>query len=58
VIDLVGIMRKLQAMDYDGPVGAEPFSRRVNELAAADPKAAIAEAARSLDALWRAARLD
>lgn len=57
VIDLVGIMSRLEQMDYDGPVGAEPFSQRVNDLAAADPNAAIAETARSLEALWRAARL-
>ena len=58
VIDLVGIMGRLQAMGYEGPVGAEPFSQRINELAAVDPAAAIAETARSLEALWRAARLD
>src|SRR5204862_15166 len=46
VIDLVGFMGKLEAMGYDGPVTAEPFSKRVVDLAATDPKAAVAAAAR------------
>jgi sugar phosphate isomerase/epimerase len=58
VLDLVGFMGKLTAMGYDGPVTVEPFSQRLNDLAASDPSAAIAETARSLDALWRAAGLD
>ena len=58
VLDLVGFMGKLAAMGYDGPVTVEPFSQRLNDLAASDPSAAIAETARSLDALWRAAGLD
>jgi sugar phosphate isomerase/epimerase len=53
VMDLPGFMGKLRAMDYDGPVTAEPFSKRVNELAASDPRAAVAETARSMDALFR-----
>jgi sugar phosphate isomerase/epimerase len=57
VIDLVGFMRALQAMGYDGPVMPEPFSKRVNELAATDRLAAAREAARSMDELWRAAGL-
>jgi sugar phosphate isomerase/epimerase len=58
VLDLVGFMGKLKAIGYDGPVTVEPFSQRLNDLAAADPPAAVAETARSLDALWRAAGLD
>src|SRR5215212_5769576 len=57
VIDLVGFMRALQEMNYDGPVMPEPFSRRLNDLAATDPRAAAREAARSMDALWQAAGL-
>ena len=53
----LGFMGKLEAMGYDGPVTAEPFSKRVVDLAATDPKAAVAETARSMDALWRAAGL-
>ena len=55
VIDLVGFMRPLREMGYDGPVMPEPFSQRLNDLAATDPEAAVREAARSMDALWRAA---
>ena len=57
VIDLAGFMAALGRIGYDGPVTAEPFSRRVNELAASDPRAAVAETARSMDALWRASSL-
>jgi sugar phosphate isomerase/epimerase len=57
VIDLVGFMRALQEMNYDGPVMPEPFSRRLNDLAATDPTAAAREAATSMDALWQAAGL-
>jgi sugar phosphate isomerase/epimerase len=57
VIDLVGFMRALREMGYDGPVMPEPFSQRLNDLAATDPSAAAREAARSMDALWRAAGL-
>src|SRR5215213_4550300 len=58
VIDLVGFMRALRKMGYDGPVMPEPFSQRINDLAATDPEAAAREAARSMDALWQAAGLE
>jgi sugar phosphate isomerase/epimerase len=58
VIDLVGFMQALREMGYDGPVMPEPFSQRINDLAATDPEAAAREAARSMDALWRAAGLE
>ena len=57
VIDLAGFMRALREMGYDGPVMPEPFSQRINDLAATDPEAAARDAARSMDALWRAAGL-
>ena len=57
VIDLVGFMRALRQMGYDGPVMPEPFSQRINDLAATNPEAAAREAARAMDALWRAAGL-
>jgi sugar phosphate isomerase/epimerase len=57
IIDLVGFMRALQEVGYDGPVMPEPFSQRLNDLAATDPGAAAREAARSMNALWRAAGL-
>jgi sugar phosphate isomerase/epimerase len=57
VIDLVAFMQALRQMGYDGPVMPEPFSQRLNDLAATDPPAAAREAARSMDALWHAAGL-
>jgi sugar phosphate isomerase/epimerase len=57
VIDLVGFMQALREMGYEGPVMPEPFSQRINDLAATDPGAAAREAARSMDALWWAAGL-
>ena len=57
VIDLVGFMGKLREIGYDGPVMPEPFSQRLVDLAAESPLAAAREAARSMDALWRAAGL-
>ncbi len=58
VIDLVGFMQALREIGYDGPVMPEPFSQRINDLAATDAEAAAREAARSMDALWRAAGLE
>jgi sugar phosphate isomerase/epimerase len=57
VIDLPGFMRKVRQTGYAGPVTPEPFSQRVNDLAAADPESAAQEVARSMDALWRASGL-
>jgi sugar phosphate isomerase/epimerase len=57
VLEIVGFMDKLKGMGYDGPVTAEPFSKRLNDLAAGDPSAAVAETARSMDRVWRAAGL-
>jgi sugar phosphate isomerase/epimerase len=52
VIDLAGFMRALKQLRYDGPVMPEPFSQRINDLAAHDPLAAAIEASRAMDALW------
>ena len=57
VIDLVGFMGALRTIGYDGPVMPEPFSQRLDDLAATDPVAAARETARSMDELWRAAGL-
>lgn len=57
VLDLVGFMHALQRIGYDGPVMPEPFSKRVEAIAATDPLAAAKEAAKSMDALWKAAGL-
>ncbi|GAB4517543.1 MAG: sugar phosphate isomerase/epimerase [Anaerolineae bacterium] len=57
VIDLPGFMRKLSAMGYDGPVTPEPFSERVNRIAATDPLAAARLVAEHMDRLWQASGL-
>lgn len=57
VIDLAGFMEQLKRIGFDGPVMPEPFSQRVEDLAASDPVAAARETARSMDALWELAGL-
>jgi sugar phosphate isomerase/epimerase len=57
VIDLVGFMRKLQALGYDGPVTTEPFNQRLNELARQDGQAAACEISAAMDKLWQVAGL-
>ncbi len=52
VIDLPALMRKLKEMGYTGPVVPEPFSQRVNEIAATDPLAAATLAAGTMNQLW------
>lgn len=52
VIDLAGFMRKLVALGYDGPVTTEPFSARLNAVAAEDPQAAAQEVSAAMDRLW------
>jgi sugar phosphate isomerase/epimerase len=54
VIDIIPFMQRLRELGYDGPVMAEPFSKRVEELAATDPVAAARETAQSLEKLWSA----
>ncbi len=54
VIDLVGFMRKLAALGYDGPVTTEPFNQRINAIAAADPEAAALAVSQAMDLLWQA----
>lgn len=53
VIDLPGFMRKLAALNYDGPVTTEPFSARLNAIAAEDPVAAAREVSQAMDRLWQ-----
>lgn len=54
VIDLSTFMRKLAQMGYDGPVTTEPFSARINAIAAEDPLAAAREVSAAMDQLWQA----
>ena len=44
-------------LGFDGPVMPEPFSKALEDLAAADPLAAAIETARSMNELWAAAGL-
>lgn len=53
VIDLAGFMRKLAALGYAGPVTTEPFSARLNAIAAEDPVAAAREVSQAMDRLWQ-----
>ncbi len=48
------MMAKLAAIGYDGPVIAEPFSARINELAGTDPLAAATETRESITKLFAA----
>ena len=57
VLDLVGFMKKLEAMGFDGPVMPEPFSASVNALAATDPLAAAKLVGASMEKLWTASGL-
>lgn len=54
VIDIETFLRKLDAMGYDGPVMAEPFS---DELPTMDPEAAAERTMDSLATIWDSAGL-
>jgi sugar phosphate isomerase/epimerase len=55
VMDLPGFMRKLRAMNYDGPVTPEPFSKRLNAMT--DPLEQATETAKYMDKMWAASGL-
>lgn len=55
VISLTGFMNKLVDLGYDGPVTAEPFSKRVNSIE--DPVEAAELTASYMTQLWDAADL-
>jgi hypothetical protein len=44
-------------MGYDGPITPEPFSKRINEVAAQDATKAGKMIAEYMDKLWKAAGL-
>lgn len=54
IIDLVGFLKALQKIGYDGPVSPEPFSQSVREMAAPD---AVQTTHDALDSAWKAADL-
>lgn len=57
VIPAPEMLRKLADIGYQGGVGAEPFSKRINELAATDPLAAATETCEAQTKLFQAAGL-
>ena len=54
VLDMARFLKALDAMGYDGPVTAEPFSARVNALAQQD---ALSETAEAMHGAWASAGL-
>lgn len=54
VIDLVGFLKALARIGYSGPVMVEPFSERVNAMAADD---AVRTTAEALGSVWKQAGL-
>ena len=54
IIDLVGFLKALQKIGYDGPVSPEPFSQSVREMAAQD---AVQTTHDALDTAWKTADL-
>jgi sugar phosphate isomerase/epimerase len=57
VLEIGPFLRKLDQLAYDGPVTTEPFSKRLNELAATDPLAAARETAHWMRVAWEQAGL-
>ncbi len=57
VIDLVGFIKELASLGYDGPVVTEPFNAKLNDLASQDPMAAATSVATSMKKLWHASGL-
>lgn len=54
VIEAPAMIAKLAALGYNGPVIAEPFNARINEIAATNPLAAATETAESIKKLFAA----
>jgi sugar phosphate isomerase/epimerase len=52
VIDLVGFLRTLREIGYDGPVTPEPFSRKLKEMSVVE---AVKLTGKSLDRVWEEA---
>jgi sugar phosphate isomerase/epimerase len=57
VLDIVDFMQRLQRIGFAGPVMPEPFSARLNAIAADDPVAAARELGDSMQRLWDLAEL-
>jgi len=52
VLDVAGFLRAVRDLGYDGPVTIEPFSKRLNAMAADD---AVRETGAAMDKSWQAA---
>ena len=52
VIDIVGFLKTLREIGYDGPITPEPFEKKLKELPI---KEAVRKAGKALDNVWRAA---
>ena len=50
VIDIVGFLRTMKDIGYDGPVTPEPFDKRLKEMTVTD---ALKEVARTLNHVWK-----
>jgi sugar phosphate isomerase/epimerase len=57
VIDIVGFLRTLAAIGYEGPVVTEPFNAALNALAAQDAEAAATKVHDAMARAWKAADL-
>ena len=55
VIPVPEMLKRLQAIGFDGPVMPEPFSAELEAIAKTDPDAAGKKTKESMDALWKAA---
>jgi len=55
VIDLVGFLKALEGIGYDGPVTPEPFLKKLKDMT---PSKAVKIVGESLDRVWRDAGLD
>lgn len=54
VIDLIGFLKVLKSLGYDGPVTPEPFSEKVNKMR---PEEAVKVTGEALKNVWRKASL-
>jgi sugar phosphate isomerase/epimerase len=54
VLDIAAFLKILNTIGYDGPVTAEPFSKRVNEMPSEE---ALKVTAESMHTAWKAAGL-
>jgi len=54
VIDIIGFLRALRKIGYDGPVTPEPFDKRLKEMPIRD---AVLKVSKAVNKVWRLAKL-